>query len=43
LRLSDELLPTGQRLAARVEYHGGHYHGWQAQTHLSVATVQEEV
>jgi tRNA pseudouridine38-40 synthase len=29
------------RVAARIEYHGGHYHGWQAQPHLSVPTVQE--
>jgi len=36
-------LPNGQRFAARVEYHGGHYHGWQAQPHLAVATVQQEV
>ena len=43
MRLSDQALPRGQRLAARVEYHGGHYHGWQAQPHLVIATVQEEV
>ena len=24
-----------------MEYHGGHYHGWQAQPHLVVPTVQE--
>ena len=43
MRFSDKALSSGQRFAARVEYHGGHYHGWQAQPHLAVATVQEEV
>lgn len=43
MRLSDQVLPAGQRFAARVEYHGGHYHGWQSQPHLPVATVQEAV
>jgi tRNA pseudouridine38-40 synthase len=43
VRLSDQALPPGQRFAARVEYHGGHYHGWQSQPHLPVSTVQEEV
>ena len=41
MRLSDSLLSPGARVAARIEYHGGHYHGWQAQPHLSVPTVQE--
>ncbi|MBT5487787.1 MAG: tRNA pseudouridine synthase A, partial [Halieaceae bacterium] len=40
-RLSNQPLRAGQRIAARVEYHGGHYHGWQAQPHLVVPTVQE--
>jgi len=40
-RLSNQPLTAGQRVAARVEYHGGHYHGWQAQPHLVVPTVQE--
>ena len=40
-RLSNQPLRAGQRMAARVEYHGGHYHGWQAQPHLAVPTVQE--
>tara|TARA_E500000075_G_scaffold12398_1_gene9552 strand:- start:1784 stop:2608 length:825 start_codon:yes stop_codon:yes gene_type:complete len=39
--LSDSPLSPGIRVAARIEYHGGHYHGWQAQPHLSVPTVQE--
>ena len=41
MKLSDSPLSPGARVAARIEYHGGHYHGWQAQPHLSVATVQE--
>ena len=41
MRFSDALLAPGSRVAARIEYHGGHYHGWQAQPHLSVPTVQE--
>jgi len=40
-RLSNQPLKAGQRIAARIEYHGGHYHGWQAQPHLAVPTVQE--
>ena len=32
---------SGTRVAARIEYHGGHYHGWQAQPHLQVSTAQE--
>ena len=42
LRFSDEALASGTRVAARIEYHGGGYHGWQAQPHLNVATVQGE-
>mgnify|MGYP001405901904 CR=1 FL=1 len=34
-RLSNQPLRAGQRIAARIEYHGGHYHGWQAQPHLA--------
>ena len=41
LRFADQPLAVGTRVVARVEYHGGHYHGWQAQPHLSVPTVQE--
>ena len=41
MRLSSLPLSPGARVAARIEYHGGHYHGWQAQPHLSVPTVQE--
>ena len=41
MRFSDEALVPGTRVAARIEYHGGDYHGWQAQPHLDVATVQE--
>ncbi len=41
LHLSDEPLAQGQRVAARIEYHGRSFNGWQAQPHLDVATVQE--
>ena len=41
MRFSDSPLSPGSRVAARIEYHGGHYHGWQAQPQLSVPTVQE--
>ena len=41
MRFSDEALVPGTRVAARIEYHGGGYHGWQAQPHLDVATVRE--
>lgn len=41
MRFSDQPLDVDTRVVARVEYHGGHYHGWQAQPHLSVPTVQE--
>ena len=41
LRFSDDALVPGTRVAARIEYHGGDYHGWQAQPHLAVATVQD--
>lgn len=41
MKFSDAPLAPGSRVAARIEYHGGHYHGWQAQPHLSVPTVQE--
>ena len=41
--LSDVPFHSGQRVAARVEYHGGHFHGWQAQTKLSCPTVQGAV
>ncbi len=42
-RLSAEPLPAGSRLACRVEYDGSHYNGWQAQPHLDVHTVQQEL
>ena len=41
MRFSDQPLSPGTRVAARIEYHGGDYHGWQSQPHLGVATVQE--
>jgi len=36
-------LDEGGRVACRIEYDGSHYHGWQAQPHLDVATVQEDL
>lgn len=41
MRFDDRPLPVGTRLAARIEYHGSAFSGWQAQPHLSVDTVQE--
>ncbi len=36
-------MPAGTRFAARIEYNGARFHGWQAQPHLSCATVQESL
>ncbi len=36
-------IPAGSRIACRIEYDGSRYHGWQAQPHLNVATVQEDL
>ena len=41
MNFSDAPLSPGTRVAARVEYLGRGYHGWQAQPHLDVMTVQE--
>jgi tRNA pseudouridine38-40 synthase len=38
---SDMPLAPNTRMALRVEYHGGAFNGWQAQTKLDVPTVQE--
>jgi tRNA pseudouridine38-40 synthase len=38
---SDMPLAPNTRVALRVEYHGGAFNGWQAQTKLDVPTVQE--
>jgi len=40
---SAEPLPAGSRIACRIEYDGSHYSGWQAQPHLDVQTVQEQL
>ena len=37
---SSALLPTGTRIACRIEYDGSAYHGWQAQLKSSSPTVQ---
>jgi tRNA pseudouridine38-40 synthase len=36
-------IPAGSRVACRIEYDGSQYHGWQAQPHLNVATVQQDL
>jgi tRNA pseudouridine38-40 synthase len=36
-------IPAGSRVACRIEYDGSQYHGWQAQPHLDVATVQHDL
>ncbi len=36
-------MSAGTRFAARIEYNGSRFHGWQAQPHLSCATVQESL
>ena len=40
---SADPLPAGSRIACRIEYNGSHYSGWQAQPHLDVQTVQEQL
>ena len=40
---SAEPHPAGSRIACRIEYDGSHYSGWQAQPHLDVQTVQEQL
>lgn len=42
-RFSADPLPAGSRIACRIEYNGSHYNGWQAQPHLDVHTVQQEL
>ena len=41
MTFSDQALAPNTRVALRVEYHGGAFNGWQAQTKLDVPTVQE--
>ncbi len=40
---SADPLPAGGRIACRIEYDGSQYSGWQAQPHLDVPTVQEQL
>lgn len=40
---SSALIAVGQRVACRIEYDGARYSGWQAQPHLPVDTVQEQL
>lgn len=42
-RISADPVAAGSRIACRIEYNGSHYHGWQAQPHLEVRTVQQEL
>lgn len=42
-RHTDDPLPQGTRVVCRIEYDGSQYHGWQSQSQLAVATVQEEL
>jgi tRNA pseudouridine38-40 synthase len=42
-RFSADPLPAGSRIACRIEYNGSDYSGWQAQPHLQVRTIQEEL
>ena len=41
--LSSQAVPAGTRFAARIEYNGARFHGWQAQPQLDVPTVQNEL
>jgi tRNA pseudouridine38-40 synthase len=36
-------IPAGSRIACRIEYDGSRYSGWQAQPHLDVETVQQDL
>lgn len=40
---SDKRVSAGTRFAARIEYNGARFHGWQAQPHLRCETVQERL
>jgi tRNA pseudouridine38-40 synthase len=40
-RLSTEEIPTGTRIACRIEYLGTAYNGWQSQPHENSITVQD--
>lgn len=41
MQFSDKSLPPNTRVVLRIEYHGGAFNGWQAQSKLGVPTVQE--
>jgi tRNA pseudouridine38-40 synthase len=43
LPFSADPLPAGSRISCRIEYDGSRYNGWQAQPHLNVSTVQQEL
>lgn len=40
---SNHPIPSGRRVACRIEYHGGRFCGWQSQPDKNVATVQDAV
>jgi tRNA pseudouridine38-40 synthase len=40
---SADVIPPGSRIACGIEYDGSRYNGWQAQSQLSVSTVQQQL
>ena len=38
-----EPIPTGTRVACRIEYDGSQYNGWQSQPHVGTVTVQDKL
>jgi tRNA pseudouridine38-40 synthase len=40
---SADIIPPGSRIACGIEYDGSRYNGWQAQSQLSVSTIQQQL